>query len=189
MGGAAVLVVQVVGVLPDVEGQERGKATGDGIGGAGLLGDDEGAVGGGREPDPPGAEKAHASGFEGRFEGVEGAPLFLDPGLQMPGRAGHDGNIRAGHDGISGARHDGVHGPELREIQVVVQNLASVVEDRSSARQGRGLAHDLLQRFGFQAAPRQELVQIVDIALQVLATMKLQGAGRNHRLQRVDCIR
>ena len=176
-------------MLPDVEGQERGEAAGDGVGGAGLLGDEEVAVGGGGKPDPPGAEKADAGGFEGRFEGVEGAPLFLDLGLQMPGRAGHDGNIRAGHGGINGTGHDGIDRPELREIQVVVQDLAGVVEDRSSARQGRGLAHDLLQRFGFQAATRQKLVQIIDIALQVLATMKLQGARRNHRLQRVDCIR
>ena len=38
MGGAAVLVVQVVGVLPDVEGQEGLEAAGYGVAGAWLLG-------------------------------------------------------------------------------------------------------------------------------------------------------
>ena len=58
MHGAAVLVVKVVGVFPDVEGEERGEAAGDRIGGAGLLGDVEGAVGSGGKPDPTGAKSA-----------------------------------------------------------------------------------------------------------------------------------
>ena len=46
-------------MLPDVEGQERGEAAGDGVGGAGLLGDEEGAVGGGGA----GNDGAHGPGL------------------------------------------------------------------------------------------------------------------------------
>ena len=40
----AVLVIQIVRVLPDVEGEEGLEALCDGVAGVGLLGDDEGAV-------------------------------------------------------------------------------------------------------------------------------------------------
>ena len=39
------MVVQVVGVLPDVEGEEGLEAAGDGVTGGGFLGDLLGAVG------------------------------------------------------------------------------------------------------------------------------------------------
>ena len=67
MSSAAVLVVEVVGVFPDVEGEEgaempglAGHDAGDGVAGVGLLGDDEGAIGIGGEPDPAGAEEGGA---------------------------------------------------------------------------------------------------------------------------------
>ena len=80
VGGAAVLVVEVVGVLPDVEGEDGLEAAGDGVAGAGLLGDGERAVRRGGEPDPAGAEEPDALGDEVVLEGVEGAPLFDDLG-------------------------------------------------------------------------------------------------------------
>ena len=78
LGGAAVLEVEVVGVLPDVEGEYGLEAFGDGVAGAGLLGDGESAVRRGGEPDPAGAEQSDALGDELVLEGVEGAPLFHD---------------------------------------------------------------------------------------------------------------
>ncbi len=78
--GAAVLVVEVVGVLPDVEGEEGAEALGDGVAGAGLLDDGERAVCGGGEPDPAGAEEAGALGGEVGLEGVEAAPLLRNAG-------------------------------------------------------------------------------------------------------------
>ena len=62
--GAAVLVVEVVGVFPDVEGEEGAEAMGDGVVGAGVLADGQGAGGIGLEPDPAGAEEADALGDE-----------------------------------------------------------------------------------------------------------------------------
>ena len=44
MRSTAVLVIKIVGVLPDVEGEERLEALRHGIAGVGLLGDDEGAI-------------------------------------------------------------------------------------------------------------------------------------------------
>ena len=78
--GAAVLVVEVVGVFPDVEGEEGPEAVGDGVVGAGVLADGQGAGGIGLEPHPPGAEEADALGDELLLEGLEGAPLGFDLG-------------------------------------------------------------------------------------------------------------
>ena len=78
--GAAVLVVEVVGVLPDVEGQEGAEAVGDGVVGAGVLADGQGAGGIGLEPHPAGPEEADALGNELFLEGLEGAPLGFDLG-------------------------------------------------------------------------------------------------------------
>ncbi len=78
--GAAVLVVEVVGVFPDVEGEEGAEAVGDGVVGAGVLADGQGAGGIGLEPHPAGAEQADALGDELFLEGLEGAPLGFDPG-------------------------------------------------------------------------------------------------------------
>lgn len=78
--GAAVLVVEVVGVFPDVEGQEGFEAVGDGVVGAGVLADGQGAGGIGLEPHPAGPEEADALGDELFLEGFEGAPLGFDPG-------------------------------------------------------------------------------------------------------------
>ena len=38
---SAVLIVQIVGMLPDVEGQQWGQSFLNGVGGIGLLSDDE----------------------------------------------------------------------------------------------------------------------------------------------------
>ena len=65
-------------MFPDVEGEKGLEALCHGIAGVGLLGDDEGAVFVGGEPDPAGAEEADALGFEVGLEGGEGAPLLFD---------------------------------------------------------------------------------------------------------------
>ena len=62
MRGAAILVVEVVGMLPNVKRQQRLQTLGDRVVRAGLLSDNEGTVGGGGEPDPAGAEEGDAFG-------------------------------------------------------------------------------------------------------------------------------
>lgn len=44
MSGVAVLVVQVVGMLPDVKGKDGGAFGGHGVAGAGFLGDGQCAI-------------------------------------------------------------------------------------------------------------------------------------------------
>jgi hypothetical protein len=53
---ARVAVVDVVGVLPDVDGQQRGLALGDRGAGVGGVDDLDAAVGGLDQPGPAGAE-------------------------------------------------------------------------------------------------------------------------------------
>ena len=170
MGGAAVLVVEVVGVLPDVEGEEGLEAVGGGVVGAGVLADGKGAGGVGLEPDPAGAEEGGAGGGEGGLEGFEGAPLFLDLGLEgrfLP---------------PFGARNDSRRA-ELGEVEVMVQDLAGVVEDGA----GR-LLNNVFQGHRRELGAGDELVQVVHVALQVLAVVEGEGAGGNDGFQRVNRV-
>ena len=129
MCSALVLVVEVVGVLPDVEGEEGFEAVGDGVVGVGVLGDAQLPCLVGLEPDPAGAEEANTLRLEVGLEGVEGAPL-LDNLLAKrrsrvkPGMRGTRCPVGAGHD-------------ELQKVQVVVQNLAGIVEHSRIAGRGR----------------------------------------------------
>ncbi len=166
MGGAAVLVVEVVGVFPDVEGQEGLEPMGGGVVGAGVLADGKGAGGIGLEPHPAGAEEGGAGGDEGGLEGGEGAPLGLDLSLEGPGRC-RCGRLRR----------------ELRKVQIMIQDLAGVVEDAP----GRFL-NNLFQGHRLELGPGNELIQIVHVALQVLAVVKSERAGGNDGLQRVNRI-
>ena len=108
-------------MFPDVEGQEGAEAVGDGIVGAGVLADGQGAGGIGLEPHPAGAEEADALGDELFLEGLEGAPRGFD--LLAQRRFLHP----------FGVRNDSRRS-ELGEVQVVVQDLASVVEDGIAGR-------------------------------------------------------
>ena len=176
MGGAAVLVVKVVGVLPDVEGTEGLEAAADRVAGTGFLGNDEGTVGIGGEPDPAGAEQADAGGDKGRFEGIKASPLGINPGEK--GRFLRRFAPRNDRNRIRRS------GPELREIQVVVQDLAGVIEDGAI-----GLADDFLQGHLFEGRTGNEFVQIVHVPLQVLSVVEGQGLGTDHRRQRIKGIR
>ena len=203
MGGAAVLVVQVVGVLPDVEGEDGLQASDDGVGGAGLLGDGERAVRRRRKPYPAGAEEPGALGDELVLECVQATPLLHDLLRQGGFRAG-PGNT-AGRQGLGPglrkrqallalrqARGPGGR-PELREIQVVVQYLPCVVEN-GAGRLADNLGQDrffappgMTERLEFR--PDDQLVQVIDIALQMLAVMESYRPCADHRLQRILLIR
>ena len=154
-------------MLPDVEGEDGGQASEDGVGGAGLLSDGERAVRRRREPYPAGAEEPSALGDEVVLEGVEGAPLLQDLREERAGRTLGACPGRA----------------ELREVQIVVQYLSGVVEDGSV-----GLANDILQRHALELRPGNQPVQVVDIALQMLAMVETDRPGADHRLQCVLSI-
>ena len=174
--GAAVLVVEVVGVLPDVEGQEGLETVGGGVVGAGVLADGKSAIGIGLEPHPAGAEEGGAGGDERGLEGGEGAPLGLDLGLEGPGRPLDKLRDRP-LDRLSNRR------TELRKVQIMVQNLTGIVEHAP----GRFL-NNLLQGHRLKLGSGDELIQIIHIALQVLAMVERERAGGNDGLQRVNRI-
>ena len=71
-----ILVVQIIGVLPDVEGEDGLKAVSDGVVGAGVLSNGQLAGGVGLEPDPAGAKEGDAFGFEFSFESIHTSPLL-----------------------------------------------------------------------------------------------------------------
>ena len=74
----------------------------------------------------------------------------------------------------------------------MVEDLSGVVEDgRDVADGGRGGrggggGNYLLQRKVLVRGAGEELVQVVDIGLEVLAVVESNGAGADHRL---ECIR
>ena len=196
VGGAAVLVVEVVGVFPDVEGQEGLEPMGGGVVGAGVLADGQGAIGIGLEPHPAGAEEGGAGGDEGGLEGGEGAPLGLDPSLEGPGRPFdrlRDRPIDKLRDRPIDRLRD--RRTELRKVQIMIQDLAGIVEDgfagrsfdRLRIRPGGG-DHNLLKRKPLVGRPSDEFIQIVHVPLQVLAVVKSERAGGNDGLQRVNQI-
>lgn len=154
MGGAAVLVVQVVGVLPYVEGENGFEAMGYRIVCIGALEDGQFAILVGGEPHPAAAEEAHALGFKIGLEGFEGAPLLLDLGKEIAGR-GRQRRLQS----------------ELRKVQVVVQDLACVVEN------GRRFLDsaqndNFLQGLAFKVSAGDKFVEVVDVGLQVLAVVE-----------------
>ena len=164
--GAAVLPVKIVGVLPNIEGQQGSEVPRDWVVGPRLLGDDQTAIRSGGEPDPAGAEKADALGDELVLEGIHAAPLAYDLLSERPcGRGGFRRRT------------------ELREIQVVVEDLAGVVEDGALA-----AADDLLQRLRLERRAGDQAVEVVHIALQVLAMVELDRAGADDRLQGIGRV-
>ena len=169
-------------MFPDVEGQEGLEPMGGGVVGAGVLADGQGAIGIGLEPYPAGAEEGGAGGDEGGLEGGEGAPLADDLGLEgrfrvKPGMRGPGRPFDKLRDRPLSRR------TELRKVQIMIQDLAGIVEHAP----GRFL-NDFFQGHRLELGPCNELIQIVHVALQVLAVVKSERAGGNDGLQRVNRI-
>ena len=175
MRGASVLVVEVVGVLPDVEGQEGLEAVGDGVVGVGVLDDGQFAVGVGLEPDPAGAEEADAFCLKLGLEGVETPPLLFDLGKKS--RFLHALRL--------------VEITKLGEVHLVVQDLTGVVEDRplDCARGDRRDRfardhNDFFQTLVLELCTCNQFVEIVNIRLQMLPVMERQRFVTDHRCKR-----
>ena len=173
MRRTAVLVVQIVGVLPDVEGEEGFEAVGDRVVGVSILGNAQLPSFVGLEPYPTASEEGCALGFELGLESVEGAPLLGDLLRQRGFRV------------KPGMRSGG----KLREVQVMVQNLAGVVENGGRytrcARYDRRSAgpYNLLKGLALKIRPGNQLVKIIDIGLQVLSVMESQRLVTYYRSQ------
>ncbi len=73
---------------------------------------------------------------------------------------------------------------ELREIEIMIQNLAGVIEHTAS-----GLCHNLFQKQGLILRAGDEFVEVVHIGLEVLAVVEGQGLRGDDGLEGVDGIR
>ena len=69
---------------------------------------------------------------------------------------------------------------KLRKIEVVVQDLSSVVQHTAF-----GFEDDLLKRHGLEGCIRNSCVQVIDISQMMLAVVQGEGFGRDDRLQRI----
>jgi len=67
----------------------------------------------------------------------------------------------------------------------VVPDLGRVVEDGDLLGVARGGGHDLGERLVGEVGARDQLVQVVHVALVVLAVVEADGVGGDHRVQRV----
>src|SRR5690625_1835640 len=168
--GTAVLVLQVVGVLPHVEAQHGLVAVHERavlVGGAVHL---ELAVTLDDEPGPAGAEAGLGCLLELLLEGVEGAEGFADGGGQLA--AGFAAPVRA---------HD------LPE-EVVVGETATVVAH--GVGQGVGTAgEDLLDRLALHVGAAYGVVEVVGVGLVVLAVVELHRLLIDVRFQSVARVR
>ena len=73
---------------------------------------------------------------------------------------------------------------ELRKVQVMVQDLAGVVEDGAV-----GIADDFFQGLRLELGAGDEAVEVVDIALEVLAVVEADGVGADDRCQGIGGVR
>ncbi len=168
-----ILIVEVIGVFPDIEGQQRFIAFGDRVVGIGFLRDHQSAVGLGREPGPAGAEKAGAFGFEFGFESFKAPPLFLDLGFETPGRLRCP--VRPGMTIVC---------TELRKVQVVIQDLPGVIENAAF-----GFADDFFEGHILERSAGNQFVEIVDVGLEVFAVVEGKGLGTDDRFEGIRCVR
>src|ERR1035437_5584262 len=152
--GPRIAVVDVVGVLPDIAGQQGlvlGRQRGPGVAGRPQF---ESSVRHLDEPGPTGAEQADRGFGELFLELLEGPEVFLDALEQRAGRFAR--GVRA----------------EAVPVEGVVPDLGGVVEDLAL-----GGAHDVLERQVLILGAGNELVQIVHVCLMVLAVVVFEGLG------------
>ncbi len=114
-------------MFPNVEGKKGAEPVGNGVIGAGVLADGQCAGRIRLEPDPAGAEEGGAFLHEFSLEGVEAPPLFDDLGAK--GRFLDFGFAFARNDKRGAFASNDPSRPELRKVEIVIQDLAGVVED------------------------------------------------------------
>jgi hypothetical protein len=152
-------------VFPHVAGQQRRLAGGERA--AGIAGADHFKAAGGvlDQPAPAGAEGADGGLAELFLECVERAEGLVDGRRQGARRL------------AASVRREAI------PIEGVVPDLRRVVEDAAAR-----LAHDVLERQVLEFGARDELVQVVDVGLVMLAVVELQGFLGDVRGQGVDGI-
>ena len=163
MVSTAVLVAQIVSVLPDIHAEERTKPLYYGVAAVRLLRDDQFAIFLSSEPSPPRSEERRASVEELLLESFEATPLS-------------DNSITR--------RLAALIRCELREVKVVIEELPCVVEDRTFA-----LAHEFFKRKLSIFGAFDEAIQRIDIASEVLTVVEGKGLSTDSRLEGIGFVR
>lgn len=158
--GAAVLVVQVVGMFPNVEAQQRDVSVAYGVVSVGLLYDDKGAVLLHGQPCPSRAKEVDGTALKLQLEVGKRVPLLAD-GL-----------------GQSPARLAAALWRELLKVKPVVQHLPGVFLQAAG-----GGAVDVFEWQLLKARAADGMVHIVDVGSQVFAVVKLHGLSADGRFE------
>ena len=166
MVSTTVLVAQVVSVLPYVDTEERTEALDDRVATVRLLRDNEFAVSLSSEPGPTRTEERGASREEFLLESLEATPLSYDSIEELTRRLAT------------------LVGAELREVEVVIQELTCVVEDSAFA-----LANEFFKRKLSIFRAFDEAVQRIDIASEVLTVVEGKGLSADSRLEGIGSVR
>jgi hypothetical protein len=158
--------VDVIGMLPDVDGEQRLEAAGDRrIGVAGLDHRQLAVVQ--HQPGPAGAELCGRRILEGGQELVVAAEVACQLARDGAGRLAAAARLHA------------------VPVERVVPYLRGIVEDAGLGGIARRGLDDLFQRHACHRRVGHHPVQVVDIGLVVLAVMELEGLGRDMRRQRI----
>ena len=165
MFGTAIFIIEIVSMLPHIKAQDGASAGSNGVATAGLLQNDECAVGILRQPHPPGAKESRATLFELLAEVLKTSPLCLDGLCQTTG------GLPASGWG------------KLLEIEIVVEHLPGIVKDNTG-----GMTHNVFQRFAFILRAFHQTLQGGGISSQVLAMVQFNGAPSDDGSERIGGI-
>ena len=163
----AILIVKIISMFPHIKGQQRSQPTLHGIAGIGFLRDLKFAFVVYREPHPARAEQGGTLFRKLLLESVKRAKLLVDP---------------LGNNACWFVVNLG--GTELREIKIMVQNLASVVEHASFR-----CLHDVFKRHIFIFCTFYKAVEVIDIGLQMFAMMESKGFLADDGFECVSLVR
>ncbi len=159
-------------MFPDIEGEDRFETFGNRIASIRLLCNFQSSIKPSRKPDPARTKETDAFSFKLCLESFNTSPLFLDLSFQTPGRR------FPVKPGMTLCR------AELREVQIVVQDLPGIVEDRAF-----GLANDFFKGHILERGAGNQFVEVVDVGLEVFAVVEGKGLGTDDGFEGVGCVR
>ena len=143
MVGTTVLIIHIVSVLPNVEGEQWAESASDRVLCVWFLSDDEFAICVGRKPNPSRTEEGGAFLCEFLLESFETTELCFN-----------------GSGNLSCRAIVSLWSTESLEVEVVVEDLSCIVEDAT-----RGLLHDFFERKLFESTTRQSGIEVVHVCL------------------------
>ena len=157
----AVLIVEVVGMFPYVDAENRLQSVANGGACVGFLRNHEFPFAVTGKPYPTATEKTGAFLLELLLEGFERTKLCIDGFGQLA-------------HGLAIFLWSG----ELREVEIVVEDLSGVVEDGTF-----GVFNDFFEGFTFEATAREQVVEVRHIGVEVLAVVELHSSRANDGLE------